>query len=74
MSDTIVIDTPEGIAFFRLLQLRGALRIEVELGLRMGRGSLLAAVNREYGTNFRRKADALAFLDEVVEEVKASRS
>ena len=70
----VVIDTPDGIAFFRLLQLRGALRIEINTGMRMSRGSVLAAVNRQFGTSFKRKQAALDYLNELIETIQKERS
>lgn len=66
----IVIDTPDGIAFFRLLQLRGALRIEINTGMRNSRGSVLAAVNQQFGTSFKRKQAALDYLNELIETIQ----
>jgi hypothetical protein len=51
---------------FKALQLKYALRIEVKTGLRHSRGSVLAEVNRTYGTSFRTKAEALAFMEDEV--------
>ena len=58
---------------FRLLQLRGALRIEVATGMHHSKGSLLAEVNRRYGETFRRKSQALDFLNDLVDEMKCQR-
>jgi anion-transporting ArsA/GET3 family ATPase len=47
--DTIIIDTPEGVAAFRLLALRSALSLEVS-GLRVSRGrTAYAIVKEEFG-------------------------
>ena len=45
---SIMIDTPEGIAAFRHLQVYYALKLELS-GLRHSRGSIYALVKREYG-------------------------
>lgn len=57
-----VVDTPEGIELFRLLSMRGRLKLEMT-GLRF-RVSTLKAVNRHLGSKCRTRAQAL----EVVEE------
>jgi len=60
-----IIDTPEGIEYFQLLSMRGRLQLEIKgLGFRM---STLKAVNAKFGTNFRRKQQALDFLDAEIE-------
>jgi len=46
MQNAIVIDTPEGIAAYRLLSIRSALKLEV-IGLRMSRGFKASAVARD---------------------------
>lgn len=43
-----IIDTPEGMAAFRHLQLYHALKLELT-GLKFSRGSVYALVKREYG-------------------------
>ena len=45
---TIVIDTPEGIEAYRLLAIKGALKLET-LGMKHSRGSVYAMVKRDYG-------------------------
>lgn len=69
---TIVIDTPEGIEFFSWLQLQGRLRIEVATGMKW-RESTLKLVNQKFGTNFRRKQQALNFMNDIIEQVQPSR-
>lgn len=44
----IVIDTPEGIEAYRLLAIRGRLKLELK-GIRFRGGSTFAYVKREYG-------------------------
>ena len=64
-----VINTPDGIAQFHRLQLMHALALEIKTGLKMSsRGSVMAQVNREYGTSFRTKKAALVFMEERVAE------
>jgi hypothetical protein len=70
---TTVIDTPQGIAYFHMLQLMHALDLEVKHpGLKMSRGSVMKQVNKEYGTTFTRKAQALEFMREKIKEVTTS--
>jgi len=64
----VVIDTPEGMAYFRLLQVRGALSIEVKTGKSHSRGSVLKLAQREYGIKSRTKKGALAELNALVVE------
>jgi hypothetical protein len=59
---SIVVDTPAGMQAFHLLQLKYALRIEINTGLKMSGGSVMKQVNREYGTSFTRKQAALDFV------------
>lgn len=66
--DSIIIDTPEGIAMYRLLAMRSALKIELRTGMKMSKGpSVMSIINREYGTKFRRKIQALEFIEDVIE-------
>lgn len=60
-----VIDTPEGIQVFRVLQLKYALSIEIKTGMRHSRGSILKLVNQEFGTSFRTKQEAFDYLEEL---------
>jgi len=46
--DMIIIDTPDGIEAFRLLAIRGRLKLELS-GLRFKGGSTFAYVKREFG-------------------------
>lgn len=71
---SIVIDTPEGLAFLHLLQLRGALRIEIATGMRHSGGSVLKAANRHLGTNFTRKTAAVNHLTDLIDAALAARS
>lgn len=38
---SIILDTPEQIAMFHLLQIRSALALEIRTGMKFGRGSLV---------------------------------
>lgn len=56
-----VIDTPDGLAYFALLQCIHRLKLETETGLGF-RTSTLAAANRAYGLKIRTKKEMLATL------------
>jgi hypothetical protein len=58
MSDSIIIDTPDGIAFLRALSRRGALKL--------GQPGVLAIVRDVYGLPGN-KREVLAMLDEYIE-------
>lgn len=69
-TEAVVIDTPDGIEFARLLSMIGRLKIETGTGLK-SRTSTLAACQRLYGLHdVRRKADMLATLENVRDMVK----
>ena len=70
MSAHITIDTPEGIALYRVLALRSALRLEVNHGLRASRHALVP-IAKGYGYTGRTKAGALAFVNEMLSEFDA---
>lgn len=63
----IILDTPEQIRMFGLLQIKYRLKLEVETGLKF-RQSTLKAANYVLGTNYRRKAQALAAIIEYIEQ------
>jgi uncharacterized protein (DUF2141 family) len=70
-NDGFVITGRENIEFYRLLTLRGALKLEV-LGLRHSRGSVCALVKREFGF----KGTKQRVLDQLcahIDAVKAAR-
>lgn len=56
---TTIIDTPEGIAHFRMAQVIGALSMEVATGMSHSRGSILNLARDEYGCVKRTKKGAL---------------
>jgi hypothetical protein len=64
-----ILDTPEQIAVFHMMQLRSALRLEVGSGLKISRGSVMKQVNKEYGTKFTKKKDALEFMNAKLAEI-----
>ena len=55
-----VIDTPSGIAHFRMCQVIASLKIEVATGMSHSRGSMLKLAQQEYGCTKRTKKGALA--------------
>jgi hypothetical protein len=63
-----VVDTPEGIAYFQMLSIRGRLQLEIK-GLRF-RVSTLKAANRIYGTNFRRRQQMLDYLNKEIDRIQ----
>ena len=66
-NETIIIDTPEGIAMFQLLQLRSALKLEIRTGMKLSnRGSVLATAQRRGLTTKRTKRGAYADIDAAV--------
>jgi anion-transporting ArsA/GET3 family ATPase len=69
--EAIVIDTPEGIEFARVLAIRSCLRLEVATGMkRSNRGATtLQLANKAMGTNHRSKENALDDLNERLAEV-----
>ena len=67
MSDNaIIIDTPEGIAMYRLLSFRSMLSIEIKTGMRHSKGSVLAAAQRQGLTTKRTKRGAYADIDALI--------
>lgn len=60
-----LLTASDQVLVFALLQTKYQLRIEVSTGLRNSRGSTLKALNHTFGTNFKRKQQALDFMDEV---------
>lgn len=49
MSDIIVIDTEDGIEHYRMCAIIGALRIEINTGMKVSRSSLIKSANHFYG-------------------------
>jgi hypothetical protein len=67
-----VIDTPDGIAFYRLCALRSALVLEMH-GMKHSQGSVYALVKREFGFKGAKVA-VLAQLKAYIEEVRSALS
>lgn len=63
----VVLDTPDSIELFRLLSMRGRLRLELK-GYRF-RVPTVPAVNKTLGTNFRKREKALAALEAHIAEI-----
>lgn len=68
---TTMIDSPEGIAFARMLALKGALRLET-LGLTRRGRSVYSIVKEEFGLKGSKQKVYAQFV-ELVEDVKAGR-
>lgn len=62
-----IIDTPEGIAHYRLAALISALRVEINTGLKVSRFPLLR-VAQQHGVTARTKKAALKALEALYEE------
>jgi hypothetical protein len=60
--------TSTGGSLFNLMQTIGALRIEVNTGMRHSQGSVLKHSQRVYGVTARTKVVALAQLEELYED------
>ena len=60
-----IIDTPDGIAHFQMARCLAALKIEVETGMKMSRGSILKAVQQQFGIKAKTKVKALAEMREL---------
>lgn len=56
----IVIDTPDGMAHLAMLQVIGALSIEVRTGMSHSRGSVMNLARDRYGCQKRTKKGVLA--------------
>ena len=68
MDQTTVIDTPKGIAMYRMLSLKSALKLET-LGMKNSRGSVCAMIKREYNLKGNKQSVYDQFV-KLVEEVK----
>lgn len=63
MSEGFVLDTPEQIEMARLISLKHALRIKVNVGMDMSRGISLVRVAKGYGFTGRTNKAALIFIE-----------
>jgi len=75
-----IIDTPEQLSLFRLLQWKYALRIEVRTGMRHSRGSIKKLVDRHLAQYYepckgkqypQTKAKTLENLEAYIDEIEA---
>ena len=64
---TTIISTPEGISAYRLLALKGALKLE-SLGMKTRGPSALSIVKREHGIKARTAKEALPLYIELLKE------
>ncbi len=70
-NEGFVIDTPEGIAFFRLLQFIARLKIEINTGLK-SRQPTLKIARQVYGLKSKTKQGALRELEQLRDQLKAA--
>lgn len=68
-----VVDTPDGMEFFRLLQFQARFKIEISTGL-SHKLPTLKLYNQAFGTNFSRKAKALADCEVRINRMKEART
>ena len=64
-NEVTVIDTPDGIDMYRLLALKGALKLAV-VGLKPRRGISLIRVAKQYGFKGRTHREALEYIEALV--------
>jgi hypothetical protein len=69
-SGSIVFQGSNATNLYRLMVLQKALTLEIRTGMKMTRGSALAAANRAMGTNYRRKVQAADALTDVIEMLR----
>lgn len=75
MSDSIILDTPEQIAAFRMLAVRRGLRLEIKTGMKVRRGVNLVALANEYsGFTGRNKVKAYQALDAAMAKIPGMES
>lgn len=67
---SFVLDTPEQIDTYRLFTIYRGLKLEIETGIKMTRGSILKALNNTYGTNFKTKKQGLAWCEQAIEAIE----
>lgn len=71
--ESIIIDTPDGIAFYRLAALKGALSLQTK-GMRLSRGTSATAIGkRDYGMTKNTATGQLPIVEEVVEAIQQFR-
>ena len=65
--------TEQEISPFNVMQCIAALRIETSTGMKYSRGSVLKYVQETYGVQSKRKAGALAEMEDLYEELTGRR-
>lgn len=68
MTEAIIIDTPEGIAHWQMARMIAAIKLEVTTGMKATRGSVLRAVESQYGIKARTKKKALEEMKKLYRE------
>lgn len=63
----IMIDGAAGVAFAQAAARKGALKVEVETGMKHSRGSILAVCRRDYGIRSNTKKGALIEMEALVD-------
>ena len=71
MSDSIMFNTPEGINFYRMASLKGALKLEC-LGMKHSRGSAYATCKKLYNLKGN-KQSVLTQMEALVKEAIAKK-
>lgn len=66
----VMIDTPEEIAYFVILQLRARMNIETHSDMKFKGQTTMSIINQRFGKSFRRKKDALEYINWVAAEAK----
>lgn len=63
-----ILDTPKQIELFHLMQMKYALKIEINTGMRHSRGSIMNLVNKTLGTSYQTKQTAYDAIDAYIGE------
>ena len=70
----MIIDTPDGMLFFNMLQVEKALKIQRDTGLTYSRGSVLKYAKQRYGIQGVRIASAAEQMEALVAGAQAAQS
>lgn len=65
---TFMASGQDAVQLYRLAVIQRSLAFEIETGMKMSRFSALKAANAALGTNYKRKAQALAAMNEILGE------
>lgn len=65
---TFMASGPDAVQLYRLKVIQHSLDFEIRTGMKMSRFSALKAANAALGTNYRRKAQALTAMNEILGE------